>query len=211
MSQIENLIQVPKEFENLKQIIFRDLKKSNDSLKVFPKDFNFSLKENDESILLVIRTPLKKYIPKMIMGVLLSIFFPIIIYWPISRVEGSGTFLIGMIITSVMLLSTFLLYSFLKWYYNLGIITDKRIIDLDFHSVISHSMTEIKLEKIVDVTHKQAGISNNISDVGDLYIKTGGGNPTITFKKISKPRTVQDIINKLLEEKKKGDFYAYRK
>lgn len=204
MSKTEKSIQVPKEFESLKEIILKGLDKNDDSLTVFPKDYNFSLREKDESILLVIRTPLKKYIPKMMVGVLFSIFFPIIIYWPISRLEGSGTFLIGMIITLGMLLSTFLLTSFLKWYYNVGIITDKRVIDFDFHSVISHSMTETKLINIVEVTHKQVGISNNISDVGDLYIKTGGGNPAITFKKISKPRIVQDIINKLLEEKKKG-------
>lgn len=199
----QNLIQIPKEFESLKEIILKDLKKSDNSLKVFPKDFDFSLKEEDESILLVIRRPFKKYLPQMLIAIVFSIFFPIFLYWPISRLEGSVTFLIGMIMTSVMLLSTFLLYSFLRWYYNLGIVTDKRVLDLDFHSVISHSMSETKLENILDVTHKQLGISANMSDIGDLYIKTGG-NPEIAFKKIKKPRAVHDILNKLIEDKKKG-------
>jgi hypothetical protein len=204
MAKRENPNEIPKKFRSLKNTVLKNLKEKNsDSFKAFPKELNFLDKERDENIVLVLRTPFFRYIPQMI-AMLLTLLLPLIIYLPISEEEGSRTFMIAMMLIAVMIVVTFLIFAVLRWYYNVGIITDKRVLDIDFHNIMSHSVAEARLEKIVDITVKQKGIEGSIFDVADIHIQTAGSNPEIVFSKIPRARDVQNILYELLENRKKG-------
>lgn len=204
MAKRENPNEIPKKFRSLKNTVLKNLKEKNsDSFKAFPKELNFLDKERDENIVLVLRTPFFRYIPQMI-AMLLTLLLPLIIYLPISEEEGSRTFMIAMMLIAVMIVVTFLIFAILRWYYNVGIITDKRVLDIDFHNIMSHSVAEARLEKIVDITVKQKGIEGSIFDVADIHIQTAGSNPEIVFSKIPRARDVQNILYELLENRKKG-------
>ncbi|MDD2578226.1 MAG: PH domain-containing protein [Candidatus Dojkabacteria bacterium] len=204
MAKRENPNEIPKKFRSLKNTVLKNLKEKNsDSFKAFPKELNFLDKERDENIVLVLRTPFFRYIPQMI-AMLLTLLLPLIIYLPISEEEGSRTFMIAMMLIAVMIVITFLIFAVLRWYYNVGIITDKRVLDIDFHNIMSHSVAEARLEKIVDITVKQKGIEGSIFDVADIHIQTAGSNPEIVFSKIPRARDVQNILYELLENRKKG-------
>ena len=160
MAKRENPNEIPKKFRSLKNTVLKNLKEKNsDSFKAFPKELNFLDKERDENIVLVLRTPFFRYIPQMI-AMLLTLLLPLIIYLPISGEEGSRTFMIAMMLIAVMIVVTFLIFAVLRWYYNVGIITDKRVLDIDFHNIMSHSVAEARLEKIVDITVKQKGMGS---------------------------------------------------
>ena len=204
MAKRENPNEIPKKFRSLKSNVLKKLEEKNsDSFRSFPKGLNFVDKERDENIVLMVRTPLIRYTPQ-IAGTLLVLLFPILIYLPISEEKGAAVFMIAMMITSVIIAISLVIYASLRWYYNVGIITDKRVLDLDFHNIISHSLAEARLEKIVDITLKQKGIGGTIFDVGDVHIQTAGSNPEIVFSKIPRPREVQDILYELLDSRKKG-------
>jgi len=204
MAKRENPNEIPKKFRSLKNTVLKNLKEKNsDSFKAFPKELNFLDKERDENIVLVLRTPFFRYIPQMI-AMLLTLLLPLIIYLPISEEEGSRTFMIAMMLIAVMIVVTFLIFAVLRWYYNVGIITDKRVLDIDFHNIMSHSVAEARLEKIVDITVKQKGIGGSLFDVADIHIQTAGSNPEIVFSKIPRARDVQNILYELLENRKKG-------
>jgi hypothetical protein len=204
MAKRENPNEIPKKFRSLKNTVLKNLKEKNsDSFKAFPKELNFLDKERDENIVLVLRTPFFRYIPQMI-AMLLTLLLPLIIYLPISEEEGSRTFMIAMMLIAVMIVVTFLIFAILRWYYNVGIITDKRVLDIDFHNIMSHSVAEARLEKIVDITVKQKGIGGSLFDVADIHIQTAGSNPEIVFSKIPRARDVQNILYELLENRKKG-------
>lgn len=204
MAKRENPNEIPKKFRSLKNTVLKNLEEKNsDSFKAFPKELNFLDKERDENIVLVLRTPFFRYIPQMI-AMLLTLLLPLIIYLPISGEEGSTTFMIAMMLIAVMIVVTFLIFAVLRWYYNVGIITDKRVLDIDFHNIMSHSVAEARLEKIVDITVKQKGIGGSLFDVADIHIQTAGSNPEIVFSKIPRARDVQNILYELLENRKKG-------
>ena len=206
MAKRENPNHIPKKFRKLKKSIINDLQTSNNSsFRAFPKNFNFSGKEKDESIVLVIRSHWIIYVPQIAMGFFV-LLLPTLIYLSISATEGSIVFLTGMTITSVMIAITLFMYAFLRWYYNVDIVTDKRVLDLDFHSIISHSLAEARLNKIVDITHKQMGIVGSVFDIGTIHIQTAGTVAEIDFDKIPRPRDVQNILYELLENKKKGEI-----
>lgn len=89
------------------------------------------------------------------------------------------------------------------WYYNVNIITDRRVIDLDFKTIFNHTSSEARLEKIEDVSSVQGGAFSNILDIGTVHIQTAGAKTFIEFENVPKPREIQDILSDLLELKQK--------
>jgi len=47
--------------------------------------------------------------------------------------------------------------SFLIWYYNVYIVTDKRLIDIDFYGFFYKKVSETQFNKIEDTTYSQSG------------------------------------------------------
>lgn len=88
----------------------------------------------------------------------------------------------------------------------MSIITDQRIVDVDFSNVLFHRFSEAQLEQIEDVTHTVAGIWGSIFDYGTVYIQTAGSKPEFEFINIPRPRDVQDTLLDLLEMKQKGQI-----
>ena len=206
MAKREDPNQIPKKFRKFKKSILKELQTGNNSsFRAFPRRLSFSGKEKDENIILIMRSHWIIYLPQIATG-LFFLLFPSLIYLSISETAGSTTFFIGMTIASMMVAATLFMYVFVRWYYNVDIITDKRVLDLDFHSVTSHSLAEARLSKIVDITHRQMGIVGSIFDIGTIHIQTAGTAAEIDFSKIPRPRDVQNILYELLEYKKKGEI-----
>ena len=112
--------------------------------------------------------------------------------------------IVTVFLISLLISLSFAMFSFLMWYYNLNIITDRRVIDIDVQSIFSHTSSEARLSRIEDVTSRQEGTLSNIFDVGTVHIQTAGTNTYIEFDKVPKPREIQDILSDLLELSQKG-------
>ena len=197
---------VPKRFRNLKRSFVENIALHNDhSFKSFPKGLNFHGKEQGEEVVLVIRSHWIIYLPQMLL-ILLVLALPWIIVGISSTILHNVTIFLSLLITAFLIALSIAVSSILKWYYNVNIITDQRVIDLDFPNIMAHSMSEAQLEKIEDVTHKQLGILGSFFDVGSVYIQTAGTAQNIEFTNIPRPRDVQDILIDMLESKQKGEI-----
>jgi len=95
-------------------------------------------------------------------------------------------------------------YSYVKWYYNILMVTTKRIIDIDFHGFLSTSWTEAPLTSIEDIEFKQTSLLSYLFDTGSLYIQTAGAQAKLEIRNIPRPLKVQDIIMDLVETVKKN-------
>jgi len=89
-------------------------------------------------------------------------------------------------------------FNFLRWFFNVGIITDERIIDIDFHGVIYKEVTETQLPKVEDVTAKSGGFFASVFNYGNIFIQTAGTELNIEFDNVPKPAEVTKIINNLI-------------
>ncbi|MCX7881093.1 MAG: hypothetical protein N2482_01095 [Patescibacteria group bacterium] len=105
-----------------------------------------------------------------------------------------------------LLLSYFWL-NFLIWYYNVGIITDERIIDIDFHPISYKEVSMTVLAKVEDVTSKTGGFLSSFFDFGNVFIQTAGTEINIEFFNIPYPAEVVQVINQLIEKIKNGGNY----
>jgi hypothetical protein len=203
MAKRENPNLIPKKFRNLGKTFTENLtNEKNPYFLPFPKGVSFYGKEKDEEIILVVRSHWIKYLPFVAVSFLI-LFLPFLFSLLDTAFSENTVLFLAFFIPCLTFSLSVIVYAFIKWFYNVNIITDKRIVDLDFTSVASHSFSEARLEKIEDITHKQLGLVGSLFDVGTVYFQTAGATAEIEFNTIIKPRIIQDILYDLLDSKKK--------
>jgi len=206
MTTKEESNKIPKKFRDLKRSFMDNITLRNDhSFKSFPKEMTFHGKEQDEEVILVIRSHWIVYVPQALLA-LLVLVSPWILGAISSDIFKSTAIFFSLLITSLLIGGSILVSAILKWYYNVDMITDQRVVDLDFPNVMAHTMSEAQLEHIEDVTQKQLGLLGSIFDVGTVYVQTAGSNQNIEFTNIPRPRDVQEILSDLLESKENGEI-----
>ena len=99
-----------------------------------------------------------------------------------------------------LIIFNYLWFNFLAWYFNLGIITNERVIDVDFSTVLYKETTTAYYNKIEDVTVKTGGFLASIVDYGNIFIQTAGTEANVEFMNIPKPGRVAEIINELIKK-----------
>jgi len=201
---IESLLDSEKTFiEN----ITRNAKKSPFSaFYPFPKNITYLSIGKREAVVLIVRHHWIALVPKGILA-FLALFFPFLISYSVPTwfegTIGSTFFLIGLFLFFLMISATILVDSFLKWFFQMNIITTRRIIDIDFVSITSHRVSETTFEQIQDVTHSPMGPFASFFDYGDVFVQTAGTKNEFEFNKAPRPRDVQDTIWDLKELRKK--------
>ncbi len=195
---------IPKKFRKLNKTFVNHLKYRKGGVFVpFPRNTSFLGKEDSENIVLILRRHWQFLIPTIV-SVFLLLILPLVVSLLIPTESSNDIFLFSFSLLCILLSVSVSLFAYIKWFYNVNIITDKRVVDIDFYSLFFHKMTEARLDKIEDITFKQVGVLSNVLDVGTIYIQTAGAKSEIAFEGIYKPKEVQDILSDLLESKKEG-------
>lgn len=159
----------------------------------------FDTQEDGEKVYLLLRSH-----PFTQIGwILSSILFFIILF--ISNFFLPNFFNLGQIfiinlIFSVIILS-YILFNILNWYFNVGIVTGKRVIDIDFYAVLYKEITNAQLGKIEDTTVKSGGYIESFFDYGSIFVQTAGTDANVEFLDVPHPSDAVQIINKLLSKK----------
>jgi membrane protein YdbS with pleckstrin-like domain len=91
---------------------------------------------------------------------------------------------------------------FLNWYFNVYIITNKRLVDMDFYHLLSRKVTDAPLSNVEEVSYDVQGILESFFNYGDVIIQTAAERPNFEFLSVSNPSRVQDIISDLVKEAK---------
>jgi len=195
---------IPRKFRKLDKTFINHLKyRRGGFFEPFPKNTSFLGKEDSENIVLVLRRHWLSLIPTIV-SVFVLLLLPFIVTSLTPSESRNYAFLFSVFLISILLSISLSLFAYVKWFYNVNIITDKRVVDIDFYSLFFHKMTEARLDKIEDITFKQIGVLSNMFDVGTIYIQTAGAKSEIAFEGIHKPKEVQDILSDLLESKREG-------
>ena len=169
-----------------------------------PKHVHFHGQHNNEIILLLLRRHWVTNMGWLSLGFLL-IIAPLVIF---PFIDISSLLLIA-IPESVFIVAIlfwylgtfgFLILNFLFWYYNVGIVTNERIIDVDFIHLLYNEITGTTIPKIEDITNKRAGFLGVFFDYGNVFLQTAGTEANIEFMAIPKPATVVEIVSKLMEQ-----------
>ncbi len=91
---------------------------------------------------------------------------------------------------------------FLNWFFNVYIITNKRIVDMDFNNILHKKISEAPLRNIEDITYDTKGSLQTIFDYGNVHIQTAAETREFEFENVAKPGKIQDILSDLVSNVK---------
>ena len=100
-----------------------------------------------------------------------------------------------------------LFITWVNFYLDVWIVTDNRVVNIEQVALFSRNISELKHNKIQDVTSEVRGIIPTLFNYGDVYIQTAGNKQRFVFKQIFNPTNTRNIIMQLqkkaiLEEKR---------
>ncbi|HEX7456148.1 MAG TPA: PH domain-containing protein [Candidatus Nanoarchaeia archaeon] len=113
------------------------------------------------------------------------------------------TMVLGMLVWFLMILGV-AFQQFVRWYFNLYILTNKRIVDIDFFGLFHRRVSQCTLESIQDVTYTKAGILHNFLDYGDLHLQTAATQAHFDFISIPDPEGSQRQMLEVMARYRKG-------
>lgn len=163
-----------------------------------PTDCNFEGQDAEEKILLLLRahpvTNLQWIIPAILIF-FVPFFIPkalFLINLDLSAIPQS--FSVVFLIINYLLVLTIVFEGFLYWYFNVYIVTDKNLIDVDFHSILFKNIDVAPLRNIEDTSSSMGGILSSVFNYGNVFIQTAGASKNIEFISVPRPHHVADFI-----------------
>lgn len=93
-----------------------------------------------------------------------------------------------------LFLWAFLFFIFIDYYLDVWVITNERIVNIEQRGLFKREISELRLEKVQDLTTEIGGIISTLFDFGDLYVQTAGKRERFLFKSIPHPERIKDVI-----------------
>lgn len=164
-----------------------------------PTGCSFEGQDGDENIILLARahpiTNLRWIIPAIL------IFLTPFLLPTVAASLGINLFLnlpetynLAFLVINYLLVLVIVFEGFLHWYFNVNIVTNKKIVDVDFDSILFKSVDLAPLDDIQEVTPSIGGLFGIIFNFGNVFVQTSGARIDIDFKNVPHPDRVADIV-----------------
>lgn len=167
-----------------------------------PEKVWFAEQESDEVIELLLRQHWVtniSWVASALLFLLLPLFFPLIagaINVPLLS-EIPPDLNLALIALWYMLVAAYIIEKLLYWYFNIYIVTNRHLVDVDFNSMLSHQVTEVRIEDMESISYKVKGLWGGIFYFGDVSAESAAKGQKIQFASIPRPGFVADRIQDL--------------
>jgi hypothetical protein len=167
-----------------------------------PRGISFAEQEDGEEIVLFLRRDFITNVPWIIAAVALSIIPFLIRFIFVST--GFSLFSLPHHISIVLLTFYYLIVlgfafaNLVTWFYNIGLITTKRGVDIDFTELTTINVSTASLPDIKDVEYTQSGFFQSLFDYGDIRVRIVASGEVFTFEKVPRPTDVAGVISNLI-------------
>lgn len=97
------------------------------------------------------------------------------------------------------------LYAFLIWidyYFDVWIITNERVINIEQKGLFVRSVSELKFSRIQDVTSEVRGMIPTILNFGDVKVQTAAEEEFFLFRQVPDPYHIKDILMERLRNER---------
>ncbi len=165
-----------------------------------PDRVSFEIQDEEEKVILLLRRHIITNVPWTI-GAVLMIIAPIVIlpFIPILSFLPSNYQVVA-VLGWYLVTTAFILENFLSWFFNVNLITDERIVDIDFHNLIYKEVSDAKIDKIQDITYNMGGVVRTMFNYGDIFIQTAAEVPTFEYLAVPQPDKVVKILKELMQQ-----------
>lgn len=159
-----------------------------------------------EKVIKIIRRDMFILFKKMLMFILLIILPYIFFYLTVTMQPAllSGEMSLPLIVLGTssyyLFCWLFFFFSFIDYYLDVWIITNRRIVDIEQQGFFSRTIAEHKLFRIQDVTSESHGIFPTLLKYGEVHIQTAGTKQRFNFNEVPHPHEIRDMIIKLVQK-----------
>ncbi len=170
----------------------------------YPDNVHFDTQATEERIILFLRKHWITNIPWLLMTFFLfaapSVIFPFIVGQGLLSLLPAN-FIIVLSLFWYLAVFGFAFVNFISWYFNVYIVTNERIIDVDFLQLLYKQMSSARIERVQDLTYKLGGVVRALFDFGDVFIQTAGEEPNFDFEAVPHPEQVVRTLSELTEKR----------
>lgn len=167
-----------------------------------PRNLSFAEQASDETILLFLRRDFITNIPWMVATIALG-YIPYLIRFIFETTNFSLFNLPNNLSVIVVTFYYLIVFGFafanlVSWFYNIGLVTTKRGVDIDFYDLATINVATASLPDIIDVSYTQAGFFQSLFDYGNINLQVVASGETFSFQKVPRPSEVAGIISSLI-------------
>ena len=175
------------------------------SFLVRPKVFSFTERDENEEIYLAIRPHWINNLHWLVIAVLM-IFVPLFFHYFTFLNFFPGQFKFSAILFWYLFTFIYAFEKFLGWYFNVFLVTNERVVDIDFKNMLNKHFAEADLSAIQDVSSSVKGLLGTFFNYGNVLIQTASEINQINFEKVPNPEKIIKLLKELrdLEEQKGG-------
>src|SRR3989344_63310 len=165
-----------------------------------PTGVHFENQESGEKIILLLRAHVATLVPSAFL-ILFLFFLPFLVpsLLGIFRLQVLSVFdpkqLILITIFWYLFVFGFSFYKFIFWYFNVYLVTNERVIDIDFRGILHKETSYAKLNQIQDISPKIIGFFGTFFHYGNIYIQTAAERPEFEFHNVENPNMVAQEIH----------------
>lgn len=171
------------------------------SFRFYPKDIDFESRSDDEKVVLLLRQHFIVNLKWMFIAIILFLVPGIASGFEILSSLPSGFPLVINMVWYLVSMA-YVLENFLSWYFNVYIVTNERIIDVDFNNLIYKRISDATLDNIQDITYNMGGVVRTVFNYGDILIQTASEVSEFDFLAVPEPDKVVKIVNDLVPQVK---------
>jgi len=135
------------------------------------------------------------------MFLFLFLVLPPLLFWVSERavvIKGNDLALFVSLYSLVLLIAWMIFFViWTRYYLDVLIITDKRIIYVDQKGFFSREVATLNLDKIQDITITISGILATFLDFGTVKIQTAGESTEFIMRDVPEPSKIKSIIYEL--------------
>jgi len=161
-------------------------------------DIQFENQKVDEVVILTLRAHPITLLPGLINS---TLFFLLLLF--LNFVIGNFLNMVQIIYINIFFIFFSFVYLWIgivNWYFNIGIVTNIQVIDVNFNALLYRNVTRTDLTHIEDVTVKSSGFISSIINYGNIFIQTAGSEVNTEFLQVPEPEKAIDIIQNILKE-----------
>lgn len=174
------------------------------AFSLYPDHIDFESRAKEEKVILFLRQHIIVNVKWVLAAAVMIITPTIASVFGVFSSLPSG-FELVIILSWYLVTLAYAFENFLNWYFNVYIVTNMRIVDVDFHNLIYKQVSDANLDKIQDVTYNMGGVARTIFNYGDVFIQTASEVSEFDFLAVPNPDRVVKIINDFIKKDEEGD------
>ena len=97
----------------------------------------------------------------------------------------------------------------IDYYFDVWIVTDRRIINVEQKGLFSRVVSELELDNIQDITTDVKGLIPTFLNYGNLYVQTAAEKERFVFRHIPNPYEVKDVIMKVQKKSEAREEHKF--